>query len=184
MSKYLETSAILDLIAQREKIFAVHREVYEKYGIDILANDTLSSLSIWEIVCQYDSQYNTNFHRNGEDGRSGQTLIENKCSTVAPSRTKGTVGKAGFQFHAQGQLAHDRYIFAVRRKDNLKIVRLWDIASPAGLAAVQQCLEQGKQGWIDKGKPNHDAIVVPEKLLMNLPVVEAQEINGCQVFKV
>lgn len=184
MSKYLEKPAIEDLISYREKIFAVHKEVYEEYGIDILANDTLSSLSIWEIVSKYDPDYNTNFHRNGEDGKSGEVLIENKCSTVAPSRTKGTVGKAGFQFHAQGHLAHDRYIFAVRRKDNLKLARIWDIGSAGGVAAVQQCLEEGKQKWISKGKPNHDAIVVPEKLLLTLPVIETIIIDDCKVIKV
>ena len=184
MSRYLEKNKIEDLISHREKIFAVHKEVYDNYGIDILANDTLSSLSIWEIVSQYDADYNTNFHRNGEDAKSGQVLIENKCSTVTPSRTKGTVGKAGFQFHAQGHLVHDRYIFAVRRKDNLKIARIWDVISPTGIAAVQQCLEEGKQKWISKGKPNHDAIVVPEKLLLTLPVVETLTVGACVVVKV
>lgn len=181
---YLDQSAIQDLISHREKIFDEHKQVYDKYGIDILANDTLSSLSIWEIVHQYDPAYNTNFHRNGEDGRSGNTLIENKCSTVTPSRTKGTVGKAGFQFHAQGDLNHARYIFAVRRKDNLKLARIWDIQTATGVAAVQQCLAQGKQNWINKGKPNHDAIVVPEKLLLTLPVSSTQVIDGCVVYQV
>lgn len=184
MSKYLDQAAIEDLISYREKIFAVHREVYDKYEIDILANDTLSSLSIWEIVHRYDPEYNTNFHRNGEDGKSGTVLIENKCSTVAPARTKGTVGKAGFQFHAQGELNHARYIFAVRRKDNLKLARIWDIASPHSIAAVQQCLEAGKQNWINKGKPNHDAIVVPEKLLLELPVLSTQVIDECVVKQI
>lgn len=184
MAKYLDTDSINDLISQRERIFAVHREVYDKYGIDILANDTLSSLSIWEIVSKYDSDYNTNFHRNGEDAISGEVKIENKCATVTPSKTKNTVGKAGFQFHAQGSLAHDRYIFAVRRKDNLKIARLWDIASESAVAAVQECLFAGRQGWIDRGMPNHDAIVVPEKLLFDLPIVESMIIDGCTVYKV
>lgn len=182
--KYLDQQAIEDLISHRDQIFAEHKKVYNKHGIDILANDTLSSLSIWEIVHQYDPNYNTNFHRNGEDGKSGATLVENKCSTIAPSRTKGTVGKAGFQFHAQGDLNHERYIFAVRRKDNLKLARIWDVASTDGVAAVQQCLADGKQNWINKGKPNHDAIVVPEKLLLTLEVSSTQIIDGCVVNQV
>lgn len=183
-SIYLDKDSMKELIAQREKIHDVRKEVYNKFGIDILANDTLSSLSIWEIVSQYDPNYNTNFHRNGEDGKSNGVLIENKCATVAPSRTKETVGKAGFLFHAQGKLNHDRYIFAVRRKDNLKLERIWDISSAKGVAAVQKCLHEGKQQWINKGKPNHDAIMVPEKLLDTLTVVKSTKLDGCIVYEV
>jgi hypothetical protein len=182
-SIYLDTDSIKELIAHREKIHDVRKEVYNKFDIDILANDTLSSLSIWEIVRQYDPDYNTNFHRNGEDGKSKGVLIENKCATVTPA-VKGTVGKAGFQFHAQGKLDHDRYIFAVRRKDNLKLARLWDISSAKGVAVVQKCLHAGKQQWIDKGMPNHDAIVVPEKILFDLQENESEIIDGCMVYKV
>lgn len=184
MSNYLEIDSIKDLISHRDKIFAEHKQAYEKYSIDILANDTLSALSIWEIVSQYDPDYNTNFHRNGEDAKSGATIIEQKCATVKPSKKKGTVGKSGWQFHAQGGLEYPRYVFAVRRKDNLKIVRLWDITSTTAIATVKQCLLDQKQKWIDKGKPNHDAIVVPEKLLLSLPITKKKTINGCEVFQV
>lgn len=184
MSKYLEEQAIKDLISHRDKIFAEHKAAYEKYGIDILANDTLSALSMWEIVSQYDPDYNTNFHRNGEDAKSKEVIIEQKCATVKPSKKKGTIGKSGWQFHAQGGLEYPRYIFGVRRKDNLQIVRLWDISSKSAIAAVQKCLLDEKQKWINKGKPNHDAIIVPEKLLMDLPVIETRIICGCVVTKI
>lgn len=183
MSKYLEPNAIKDLISHRDKIFAEHKQAYEKYGIDILANDTLSALSMWEIVSKYDPNYNTNFHRNGEDAKSQDVIIEQKCATVKPSKKKGTVGKSGWQFHAQGGLEYPRYIFGVRRKDNLQIVRLYDICSPAAITAVQDCLLEQRQRWIDRGKPNHDAIAVPEKLLLNLPVLATVGINGCTVIK-
>ena len=144
VGKYLSKTVIQDLVQTRDRIFAEHNVVWQTHQIDILANDTLSSLSIWEIVSQYDPDYNTNFHRNGEDAMSGTVAIEQKCATVKPAK-KGTVGKAGFQFHAQGKLQYDRYIFAVRRKDNLKIVRLWDVYSPAGIKLVQTCLLDRKQ---------------------------------------
>ena len=181
--KYLSTAAIQDLIQTRDRIFAEHHTVWQQHQIDILANDTLSSLSIWEIVSEYDPNYNTNFHRNGEDAMSGGIAIEQKCATVKPAK-KGTVGRAGFQFHAQGKLEYERYIFAVRRKDNLKIVRLWDVSSPAGIQLVQTCLQDKKQNWIDRGKPNHDAILVEEKNLMTLLVQQHHSINDCQVYRV
>ena len=183
MSIYLDQPTIDSLIEYRNKIFALANEVYEQHGIDILANDTLNALSIHEIVTAYDKNYNTNFHRNEEDARSGTTLIENKCATVKPSK-KGMIGKSGWQFHAQGKLNYDRYIFAVRRKDNLKIVRLYDISSKTGIRTVQKCLDELKQNWIDRGKPNHDGIVVPEKLLLDLPVVSTKSIGGCNVINV
>lgn len=183
MSIYLDQNTIQDLITYRDRIFSLAEEVYQKHGIDILANDTLNALSIHEIVTQYDSDYNTNFHRNDEDAKSNGVLIENKCATLKPN-AKGVVGKGGWQFHAQGKLNYDRYIFAIRRKDNLKLVRMYDITGANAIAAVQQCLAELKQAWIDKGKPNHDAIAVPEKLLLDIKPISRTQINGCEVIKV
>jgi hypothetical protein len=183
MAIYLNKDTIADLIAYRDKIFQLAQEVYEKHSIDILANDTLNALSIHEIVSTYDENYNTNFHRNDEDAKSGDTLIENKCATVKPGK-KGKVGHSGWQFHAQGKLNYDRYIFAVRRKDTLNIVRLYDVSSKKAIKVVQARLEQMKQHWISKGKPNHDAIIVPEKILLGLPIASTSTINNCQVFKI
>lgn len=181
MSIYLDADSINDLMSVRDKIFHEAQQVYAKYGIDVLANDTLSALSIHEIVGVYDPDYNTNFHRNAEDAKSRNVLIENKCATKQPNK-KGLVGKCSWQFHAQGKLESDRYIFAVRQKDTLQIVRLWDISSTGAISAVQACLFAERQKWIDRGKPNHDAIVVPEKLLMQMPVVKRSRINGCEVI--
>lgn len=183
MAIYLDESTIKNLIEYRDRIFALAKEVMDQYEIDILANDTLNALSIHEIVKTYDPNYNTNFHRNNEDARSGDILIENKCTTKEPNRW-GVVGNGGWQFHAQGKLNYDRYIFAVRRKDNLKIVRLYDITSPEAIWAVQNCLAELKQKWIDKGKPNHDAIAVPEKLLLTIKPIETSTINNCKVIKI
>lgn len=183
MGIYLEEKTIQDLINYRDKIFALAEEVMKNYGIDILANDTLNALSIHEIVKTYDSDYNTNFHRNDEDAKSGDVLIENKCATKEPNK-KGVVGNSGWQFHAQGKLNYDRYIFAIRRKDNLKIVRLYDITSAHATTVVQSCLSTLKQKWIDKGKPNHDAIVVSEKLLADIEPIKTVIINNCKVIKI
>lgn len=183
MAIYLDEDTVADLISYRDRIFDIAQEVYAKHEIDILANDTLNALSIHEIVSEYDKNYNTNFHRNDEDAKSNGVLIENKCATKAPN-AKGMVGQSGWQFHAQGKLNYDRYIFAIRRKDNLKIVRLYDIEGENSVAAVQACLAELKQKWIDKGKPNHDAVVVHEKLLMEQTVISRTQIRGCEVIKI
>lgn len=184
MSKYIEADKIRDLIHHRDLIFEQARKAYEKYGLDILANDTLSAISMWEIVSTYDKDYNTNFHRNGEDAKSGEVIIEQKCATKEHTKRTGLVGLSGWQFHAQGGLEYPRYIFAVRRKDNLQIVRIWDIQSPAAINVVKEHLFMMKQKWIDKGKPNHDAIVLPEKLLLDLPKIEIRHIKNCTVHRI
>ncbi len=183
MAIYFDEPVIQDLIKYRDQIFALAKEVMDIHGLDILANDTLNALLIHEIVKTYDPNYNTNFHRNGEDARSGEVLIEEKCATVKPGK-RGSVGKSGWQFHAQGNLNHARYIFAVRRKDNLEIVRLYDIKSSTAVAVVQKCLAEMKQKWIDKGKPNHDAIVVPEKLLLDVEVIKTSKVKNCTVIEI
>ena len=183
MAIYLEQNTVKDLIEYRNRIFALAKEAYKKYGIDILANDTLNSLSIHEIVSQYDTHYNINFHRNHEDAKSNGILIENKCSTVKPNK-KGIISNSGWQFHAQGKLNYSRYIFAVRRKDSLTLVRLYDISSKPAIDAVQTCLAELKQKWIDRGKPNHDAIVVPEKLLFQFTPSKKTKINDCEVIEI
>lgn len=180
---YLDQSHIQDLISARNKIFSEHHRVWHQHQIDILANDTLSALSIWEVVNQYDSDYNINFHRNGEDAKSQGVLIEQKCATVKPGK-RGGVAQAGFQFHAQGKLNYDRYIFAVRRKDNLELARLWDVVSDPAVSLVQGCLALGKQTWIDRGKPNHDAILVKEQDLRGLSIIQQLLINGCTVRRI
>ena len=181
MSKYIEADKIRYLLVHRDAIFAEQKAAYQKTGIDLLANDTLNALSMWEIVSQYDSDYNTNFHRNGEDAKSGEKIIEQKCATKEHTKRTGLVGLSGWQFHAQGGLEYPRYIFAVRRKDNLQIVRIWDVQSTVATDTVKQHLLDLKQRWIDRGKPNHDAIIVPEKLLLDLPQVKNMVINNCTV---
>jgi hypothetical protein len=178
---YLDPDDIKGLVAARDRIFAEHNQVWQDHNIDILANDTLSALSIWEKVSQYDPDYNINFHRNGEDAKSQGVLIEQKCATIKPG-VRGGLGQAGFQFHAQGKLFYDRYIFAVRRKDDLKLARLWDVSSPTAISQVHASLAAGKQGWIDKGKPNHDAILVKEQLLRSLTVQQCHVIDSCHIF--
>lgn len=180
---YLNHDKIQYLIAIRQKIVAHATQAFEQTGIDILANDTINALLMYEIVSTYDANYNINFHRNDEDARSGDVIIEQKCATVKPSKTKNSVGKSGWQFHAQGGLEYPRYIFGVRRKDNLQIVRLYDIISDRAIRAVQDSLLEQRQGWINRGKPNHDAITVHEKLLLTLPPLEILDIQGCRVVK-
>jgi hypothetical protein len=184
MAKYLEVDAIKDLIETRDRIFAERKEPYLKYTVDVLDNDVLSSLSIYEIVSQYETNYNINFARNGEDAMASGVIIEQKCSNI-----KKVTAKAGFQFHAMGTLEYPRYILAVRQKENLKILRLYDISTAENVQMVQEHLLGERLAWLERGrldesKMKRDVILLPEKTLKEKLVVSEQlVINNCEVIR-
>jgi hypothetical protein len=186
--KYLESTALQELDEYRRKIFALRAEAYNKFKIDVLDNDTLSALSIYEVVHQYDPEYNINFARNGEDSKSGEVLIEQKASRIEKKKRSGLYGNAGFQFHAMGNIVYDRYIFATRDKATLDLIRIYDISIAANTLAVQQHLLGERQKWEDKNKKlgytqKHDVIILPEDILLNLKGVTKQMINSVEVVK-
>ena len=96
MAKYLKPEVLAQLDEYRRKIFALREEAYQLTGIDVLDNDTLSALSIYEIVRQYDPDYNINFARNGEDAKSLDVDIEMKASRIERKKRSGLYGLAGF----------------------------------------------------------------------------------------
>lgn len=188
MAKYLESEALAELDEYRRKIFALRAEAYNKFKIDVLDNDTLSALSIYEVVHEYDPEYNINFARNGEDSKSGEVLIEQKASRIEKKKRSGLYGNAGFQFHAMGNIVYDRYIFATRDKATLDLVRIYDISIAKNTEAVQKHLLGERQKWEDKNKKlgytqKHDVIILPEDILSNLKNVTKQIINGVEVVK-
>lgn len=188
MAKYLESSDIRELIKIRDKIFPERIKAFDQYKIDVLDNDVLSSLSIWEIVSQYDKDYNINFARNGEDAISNSVIIEQKCSSVIPSK-QGKIKSAAFQFHAMGNLEYPRYIFVVRRKDNLDIVRLYDIKNDTNTKIIFDHLMNERNKWLEKGRINEeknmkrDVITLPETIFQTkIKINNTITINNCKVF--
>lgn len=187
MAKYLEKSALIELDEYRQKIFALRKEAYDKFKIDLLDNDTLSSLSIYGIVSQYDAGYNINFARNGEDALSNGVKIEQKCSRVEKKKRSGVHSDAMFQFHAMGDLEYPRYILVARKKDDLGLLKIYDISEKKNVKMVQDYLLEERRKWLEKGrldesKMKRDVIGIPEKVLIEkLKVKETRTVNGCQV---
>lgn len=188
MAKYLKSSDICELIKIRNKIFPERIKAFDQYKIDVLDNDVLSSLSIWEIVSQYDDNYNINFARNGEDAISNNVIIEQKCASIIPSK-KGKIKSAAFQFHAMGNLEYPRYIFVVRRKDNLNIVRLYDIKHSINTKIILDHLMNERNKWLEKGKLNEvknmkrDVITLPETMFQTtIKITNKLTVNNCEVF--
>jgi len=190
MAKYLEKDLLAKLDEYRHKIFALREEAYRLTNIDVLDNDTLSALSIYEIVSQYDSNYNINFARNGEDAKSlvesVEQKIEQKASRVERKKRSGLYGLAGFQFHAMGDIEYYRYIFVTRDRDTLKLIKIYDISTEENCSQIHTHLLAEREAWLARGradqkKMKHDVIILPEVLLKELEGSTTKTINGVEV---
>ncbi|NBW33989.1 MAG: hypothetical protein EBR30_02930 [Cytophagia bacterium] len=195
MAKYLTPDVLIEMNAAREKIYDIRTEIYNKHKIDILDTDALSALSIYEIVSQYDPEYNINFSRNGEDAKSGSILIEMKASRIdSPYTKKGKLRKraecdAVFLFHAMGDIKHDRYLFVARDKNDLSIKRIYDIANVVNSTKVYDKLIDERNIWLlhsrkDESKMKRDVISISEEFLINLfEKTNYLKIGDVKVFK-
>jgi hypothetical protein len=189
MAKYLDKEVLKELDEYRKRIFIERESIYRKHKIDVLDTDTLSSLSVYEIVSQYDPDYNINFARNGEDAISNEVKIEQKCSRVEKRKRLGTYPDALYQFHAMGDLIYPRYILVSRDKTTLAPVRLYDIGIEDNVKLVQDYLMNERKLWedrcaVDKKYMKRDVIGIPETVLaQNLVVTEKFTINDCEVIK-
>lgn len=189
MAKYLTPEVLKELDEYRKRIFADREAIYKKHKIDVLDTDTLSSLSVYEIVSQYDADYNINFARNGEDAISNGVKIEQKCSRVERRKRLGTYPDALYQFHAMGDLIYPRYILVSRDKTTLALVKMYDISKPANVKIVQDYLMAERQAWedrcaVDKKYMKRDVIGIPEsELREKLVVVEQLTVNDCTVVR-
>lgn len=195
MGKYFDKSTLDYLIKASKDIVAIRNQVRKQTGIDILDTDAISSTFIYEIVKQYDPNYNVNFARNGEDAISNGILIEQKATRVTGMLTptgrarKGAGEDASFQFHAMGDLDYPRYIFAARDKDTLEVLRIYDIQLEKNRQVVLNHLIAERDAWLERGKADQklmkrDIILLPEKfILSNLTLPNKLTINNCVILK-
>ena len=187
MANYLKPETLAQLDEYRRKIFALREEAYKLTSIDVLDNDTLSALSIYEIVRQYDTDYNINFARNGEDAKSLDVDIEMKASRIERKKRSGLYGLAGFQFHAMGNIEYDRYILVTRDKATLSLIRIYDIEGAENCLQIQAHLLAEREAWLargrkDQAKMKHDVIQLPEALLQTFEATKTV-IDGVEVVR-
>jgi hypothetical protein len=196
MSKYFDESELAKMDVYRQRIYEIREQMFAEFGVDPLDTDSLSSLAIYKIVRQYDSDFNVNFARNGEDAKSGGLLIEQKACRVDPNhltktgRPRTGFGRdAAFQFHAMGDLDHPRYILVARSEADLSILRIYDISNKSNRKVVLNHLTAEKNAWLAKGQKNQkdmkrDVIAISEKFLLEkLKFSNKMVIDGCKVFK-
>jgi hypothetical protein len=190
MSKYFDAEVLQEMNEARIRIFAEREIIYRKYKIDILDTDALSALSIYQIVKQYDSSYNVNFSRNGEDAKNRKGSVEQKAARVEGPLTKtgklrkGAGQDAAFQFHAMGDIEHPQYIFTARNKDNLALVRIYDIGSVENCKIVNDHLQNEKEKYLKTGHKKRDIIMITEKFIQeNIKFTKNLTIDGCNILK-
>jgi len=195
MANYLSKTTLEVLAKASKEIIEIRNRVAKLTSIDLLDTDKISSLLLYEVVSQYDKNYNINFSRNGEDAKSNEILIENKTTRVQGPLTKtgkhrkGAGTDAAFQFHADGDLDHQRYILAAKDKDSLSIVRLYDISSKKNRKIILDHLLSERLAWhkrceIDSEHRKRDLILLPETLLIEkLTIAKKFIINNCTIFK-
>ena len=195
MPKYFDKNTLSILAQASKEIEAIRNRITKQTSVDILDTDAISSLFIYEIVTQYDPDYNINFARNGEDAKSNGVLIEQKATRVNGPLTK--TGKqrknagndAAFQFHAMGDLDYPRYLFVARDKDNLSIMRIYDIGKKENTEKVLNHLLSERDAWLeranlDKKLMKRDIIMLTEKFILeNLNLPTRLNINGCVILK-
>lgn len=193
--KYLAKDKLDLIIAASKQIVKIRNTTLQQVGIDILDTDAISSAFLYEIVSQYDADYNINFARNGEDAQSRGIIIEQKATRVEGSLTKtGRQRKnygidAAFQFHAMGDLEYPRYIFAARNKATLEIDRIYDIGLQKNCDKIISYLMGERILWLkrtkgDQAKMKRDIIVLPEKYLLDTCKFDPKiTINNCTIFR-
>jgi hypothetical protein len=191
MSRYESKDVIYDLIKMKDSINRIRSDAIKKYQIDICDTDKLSSLDIYQIITEYDSDYNINFARNGEDALSNGVAIEQKTARLPSKYTKTGKKKkkeqlASFQFHAEGDINYNRFIFAARDAKSLRIKRLYDISSKQEVKKVINILVKERELWRNKciaAKKilKRDIITVNESVFLNK--CDPLNINGCLVYK-
>lgn len=195
MAKYFDKVTLKKLSNASKEIVKIRNKISKETGVDILDTDAISALFIYEIVSQYDPDYNINFARNGEDAKSKNVLIEQKSTRVQGPLTKtgkprkGAGTDASFQFHAMGDLDYPRYIFVARNKDDLSVQRIYDISKPKNKEKVLANLMSQREEWLERGKLDkrqmkRDIIILSEEFIQNnLTLPTKLTIDGCVILK-
>lgn len=195
MAKYFDKSTLSILKDASKEIVAIRNRIAKETSVDILDTDAISSLFIYEIVSQYDNDYNINFARNGEDAKSNDILIEQKATRVNGPLTKTGKPRKGagldacFQFHAMGDLDYPRYIFVARDKEDLSIRRIYDISDKENKEKVLNHLLFERDAWLDRCKIDkrlmkRDIITLPETFILEkLTLTNKLLIDGCVILK-
>lgn len=186
-SKYFDPESLTEISNSIEIVKTIRNDMYKKYKVDILDNDSISLASFYTIIKKIDVNYNCNFSRNGEDGHTminGKIVkIESKCSKVEKKKN-GFYGKTNFAFHAKGLINHQAYIFNVWSKDELEPLRCYYVKDPKNVAKINDKLQQLSDEWSKKPltKAGYDVIRIEEDMLIEMIKKSSNSIEKDKVY--
>ena len=186
-----------DLIRQAGlKIAEIRNELYKQTEIDILSTDNMKSIAVEDIIKNYDSNFRTNWRRNGVDAISGQDQIEIKnCSIDKPDipkmsgPNKGDERTGAWQFHALHNDDHyERFIGVIWDKKTSKVQRIYDIKNEGNIKRVKGDLDEKTKDFLakveNKGKDvTRDVITLDEKGIKSFENISEIVIDGVIVRK-
>lgn len=185
-SKYLDTTGLNEIMQMSKVVKDIRNEMYKKYKIDLLDNDTISLSTFASIIQKFDQSYNCNFARNGEDG---QTMLDNRSVKIETKTVKmkvskkGKYGKSAFAFHAKGILDNEAYTFNIWDKDTLQPIRCYYVVDAENVKIINRILKKLSEEWHEKPttKAGYDVIHLKEDVLISL-AKSATMIDNCKVY--
>ena len=181
-----------DLIRQAGlKIAEIRNELYKHTEIDILSTDNMKSIAVEDIIKNYDSNFRTNWRRNGVDAISEQDKIEIKnCSMDKPDvpklsgPNKGDERTGAWQFHALHNDDHyERFVGVIWDKKTSKVKRIYDIKNVENMKRIKGNLDEKTKDFLaqveNKGKDaTRDVITLDENFVKSFDNITENAIDG------
>ena len=156
----------------------------------------MKSMPVEDIIKNYDSNFRTNWRRNGVDAISGQDQIEIKnCSIDKPDipkmsgPNKGDERTGAWQFHGFHNDDHyKRFIGAIWDKKTSKVKRIYDIKNGENIKRIKGDLDGKTEDYLakveNKGKKQtRDVITLDERVVKSFENISEIVIDGVIVRK-
>ena len=178
-----------------QDLVKIRNAILERYNFDVLdSGDAISNIQAWDIISQYDTEFEPNFHRNGVDAKDGSEMKSTRVHVPSVTKTgrpsKADKFNAAWTLHAVSDYSH-RWIWIARDRKTSEIVRIYDISDSKSVGIIVNHLEEQRQKYLrkyttdkaDVTKIKNDRIGISEKFIRaNIPFTTSK-INNCEVMK-
>jgi hypothetical protein len=196
LEKYIGCDALKSIAPRIQEVVKIRNELFNEYGFDLLdSGDAISNILSYEIISQYDPEFEPNFHRNGRDAKDGSEMKSNRVEPVSEFTKTGKLSKANkftatWTLHAVSDYSW-RWIWIARDKKTLEILRIYDISEVDSVNIIVNHLEEQRQRFLKKynskdtdvTKVKNDRIGISEKFIRDNISFTIKKIGNCEVMK-